>query len=88
MASYKNPFDLYENPLVWIALIGLVLVVVLKELLIIVSTSKLEKFEFKLKKNIGIEKHVGKFRKCVCGCKNVFVVAKIYFGLQKCIFGC
>ena len=44
LASYKNPFDLYENPLVWIALIGIVLVVVLKELLIIVSTSKLEKF--------------------------------------------
>ena len=55
LASYKNPFDLYENPLVWIALIGLVLVVVLKELLIIVSTSKLEKFELE-KQRIDVSK--------------------------------
>ena len=29
--SYQNPFDIYENPLVWLALIGFILVVVLKE---------------------------------------------------------
>lgn len=29
--SYKNPFDFYENPLVWLALIGFVGVIVLKE---------------------------------------------------------
>ncbi|PQJ78231.1 cbb3-type cytochrome c oxidase N-terminal domain-containing protein [Polaribacter porphyrae] len=30
--SYKNPLNIYENPLVWIALIGFVGVVVLKEI--------------------------------------------------------
>ena len=29
--SYQNPFDIYENPLVWLALIGFILVVILKE---------------------------------------------------------
>jgi len=29
--SYQNPFDIYENLLVWLALIGFILVVVLKE---------------------------------------------------------
>ena len=30
--SYQNPLDIYENPLVWLALIGFVAVVVLKEI--------------------------------------------------------
>lgn len=29
--SYQNPFDIYENLLVWLALIGFILVVILKE---------------------------------------------------------
>lgn len=31
-SSYQNPLDIYENPLVWIALIGFVTVVILKEI--------------------------------------------------------
>lgn len=37
---YKNPFDLYENPLVWLALIGFILVVVLKEMVNVIATTK------------------------------------------------
>lgn len=39
---YENPFDLYENPLVWIALIAFILVVVLKELVNVVALKKAE----------------------------------------------
>ena len=31
--SYEKPFSLYENPLVWIALVALILVILLKEFL-------------------------------------------------------
>lgn len=37
---YKNPFDLYENPLVWLALIGFVLVIVLKEIVNVMAIDK------------------------------------------------
>ena len=43
--SYENPFDIYENPLVWIALIGFALVVILKEVLNIVALRKAEDLE-------------------------------------------
>lgn len=43
--SYKNPFDIYENPLVWLALIGFVLVVVLKEVLNIVALQRAEELQ-------------------------------------------
>lgn len=43
--SYENPFDLYENPLVWIALIAFVLVVILKEVLNLVSLEQAEKLK-------------------------------------------
>lgn len=43
--SYENPFDIYENPLVWIALISFVFVVVLKELLNLVSLQQAEKLQ-------------------------------------------
>jgi len=38
--SYQNPFDIYENPLVWLALIGFILVVVLKEVVNQMAISK------------------------------------------------
>lgn len=37
---YKNPFDLYENPLVSLALIGFVLVIVLKEVVNVMAVQK------------------------------------------------
>lgn len=37
---YKNPFDLYENPMVWVALIGFVLVIVLKEIVNVMAFQK------------------------------------------------
>ncbi|WP_425659498.1 cbb3-type cytochrome c oxidase N-terminal domain-containing protein [Tenacibaculum ascidiaceicola] len=43
--SYENPFSLYEHPLVWIAIVGLVTVVVLKEALNIVSQQKAEQLQ-------------------------------------------
>lgn len=43
--SYKNPFSLYEHPLVWIAIVGLVTVVVLKEALNIVAQQKAEQLQ-------------------------------------------
>lgn len=43
--SYENPLDIYENPLVWIALISFVFVVVLKELLNLVSLQQAEKLK-------------------------------------------
>ncbi len=42
---YEKPFDIYENPLVWLALIGFVLVVVLKEVLNVVAQKKAEDLE-------------------------------------------
>ena len=43
--SYENPFSLYEHPLVWIVIVGLVTVVVLKEALNIVSQQKAEQLQ-------------------------------------------
>ncbi|CAM1350067.1 cbb3-type cytochrome c oxidase N-terminal domain-containing protein [Tenacibaculum crassostreae] len=43
--SYENPFSLYEHPLVWIALIGLISVVVLKEALNVVAQQKAEQLQ-------------------------------------------
>ncbi|TYP97385.1 cytochrome c oxidase cbb3-type subunit 3 [Tenacibaculum adriaticum] len=41
--SYEKPFSLYENPLVWIALVAVVLVVLLKEFLNITALQQAEK---------------------------------------------
>ncbi|MEE4000896.1 cbb3-type cytochrome c oxidase N-terminal domain-containing protein [Tenacibaculum sp. FZY0031] len=43
--SYENPFSLYEHPLVWIAIVGLVTAVVLKEALNIVAQQKAEQLQ-------------------------------------------
>ncbi|MDO6675792.1 c-type cytochrome [Tenacibaculum sp. 1B UA] len=43
--SYKNPFSLYEHPLVWIAIVGLVTVVILKEALNIVAQQKAKQLQ-------------------------------------------
>lgn len=43
--SYEEPLNIYENPLVWIALIGLVMVIVLKEILNIVLHQKAENLQ-------------------------------------------
>lgn len=43
--SYQNPFSLYEHPLVWIAIVGLVTAVVLKEALNIVAQQKAEQLQ-------------------------------------------
>ncbi len=43
--SYENPLDIYENPLVWIALIGFVLVIILKEVLNLVLHQKAEELQ-------------------------------------------
>ena len=37
---YKNPFDIYENPLVWLALIGFIGVIVLKEVVTVMASKK------------------------------------------------
>ncbi|MAD96159.1 MAG: cytochrome C oxidase subunit III [Flavobacteriaceae bacterium] len=37
---YENPFDLYENPLVWIALIGFFAVVILKEIVNVMAINR------------------------------------------------
>lgn len=37
---YENPFDLYENPLVWIALIGFFAVVILKEVVNVMAMNR------------------------------------------------
>ncbi|MFD0994159.1 cbb3-type cytochrome c oxidase N-terminal domain-containing protein [Tenacibaculum geojense] len=44
--SYKNPFSLYENPLVWIALVALIMVIVLKEILNITALQKTEELSY------------------------------------------
>lgn len=49
---YENPFDLYENPLVWIALIAFIMVIVMKELVNIVAQSVAEKLRME---NEGID---------------------------------
>ena len=43
--SYQNPFSLYEHPLVWIAIVGLITVVVLKEALNIVAQQRAEQLQ-------------------------------------------
>ncbi len=43
--SYQNPFSLYEHPLVWLAIVGLVTAVVLKEALNIVAQQKAEQLQ-------------------------------------------
>lgn len=50
--SYEKPFSLYENPIVWMALIGLVLVVILKE---IVNIKALERVEFLEREKEGVD---------------------------------
>ncbi len=50
--TYEDPFDIYENPLVWLALIGFVLVVVMKEMVNVIAQKKAE--ELQNEKN-GIE---------------------------------
>lgn len=45
LVSYENPFDFYENPLVVLILIGVILMVVMKEALNILSLEKSEKLE-------------------------------------------
>ena len=37
---YENPFDIFENPLVWLALIGFILVIVLKEMVDVIAITK------------------------------------------------
>lgn len=43
ITTYENPFSLYENPLVWAAIIGLGLVIFLKEYLNIISQNVAER---------------------------------------------
>lgn len=45
--SYENPFDFYENPLVWLALIAFILVIFSREALNIVSSQKMEEQELR-----------------------------------------
>lgn len=42
---YENPLDIYENPLVWLALIGFVLVVVMKEMVNLIAQKKAEELQ-------------------------------------------
>ena len=37
---YENPFDLYENPIVWLALIAFILVIILKEIVNVIAVTK------------------------------------------------
>lgn len=46
ITSYQNPFSLYENPLVWIAIVALALVILLKEMVNIVAQNKAETLQF------------------------------------------
>jgi len=43
--TYADPFDIYENPLVWLALIGFVLVVVMKEMVNLIAQKKAEELQ-------------------------------------------
>lgn len=45
LISYENPFDIYENPLVWVIIVGVVTMVILKEILNVVSIEKAQKLE-------------------------------------------
>ena len=45
MTSYENPFDFYENPLVVIILVGVFVMVVMKEVLSVFSLEKSERLE-------------------------------------------
>lgn len=45
ITAYENPFSLYENPLVWIAIVALILVILLKELVNIVALKKAEELQ-------------------------------------------
>lgn len=46
IVSYENPFNIYENPLVWVILIGVICMVVMKEILNVVSLEKTEQLEY------------------------------------------
>lgn len=43
--AYENPFNFFEHPLVWLALIGFVLVLVLKEMVNIIATNKAKELQ-------------------------------------------
>ncbi|MHB0755055.1 cbb3-type cytochrome c oxidase N-terminal domain-containing protein [Polaribacter sp. M15] len=43
--AYKNPLNIYENPLVWIALIGFVAVLVLKEVVSVMAITKAKELQ-------------------------------------------
>lgn len=43
--AYKNPLDIYENPLVWLALIGFISVIVLKEVVSTMATSRAKELQ-------------------------------------------
>jgi len=43
--AYKNPLDIYENPLVWFALIGFVSVLVLKEVVNVMAISRAKELQ-------------------------------------------
>ncbi|MDT7833361.1 cbb3-type cytochrome c oxidase N-terminal domain-containing protein [Flavobacteriaceae bacterium S356] len=43
--TYEDPFDIYENPLVWLALIGFVLVVVMKEMVNLIAQKKADELQ-------------------------------------------
>lgn len=45
ITSYKNPFNLYENPLVWILIVALIVVVSVKELLNITALEKTQELQ-------------------------------------------
>ncbi|CAM1374149.1 cbb3-type cytochrome c oxidase N-terminal domain-containing protein [Tenacibaculum xiamenense] len=45
ITAYENPFSLYENPLVWIAITALITVVLLKELVNIIALKKAENLQ-------------------------------------------
>lgn len=42
---YENPFDIYENPLVWLALIGFVMVVIMKEMVNLIAQKKADELQ-------------------------------------------
>ncbi|WP_299123671.1 cbb3-type cytochrome c oxidase N-terminal domain-containing protein [uncultured Tenacibaculum sp.] len=52
--SYENPFSLYENPLVWIAIVALILVILMKELVNIVAQQKAEQLQME-KDGVNLE---------------------------------
>ena len=43
--TYKNPLNFFENPLVWFALIGFVTVIILKEVVTVMATSKAKELQ-------------------------------------------